>query len=115
MAEFALTIIGCGSAVPIHGRHPSAQVIQYDDLIFLIDCGECTQMRIKSMGIKPFKIKLILISHLHGDHVFGLPGLLSTFSHLHRTEELNVYGPVGIKGLMDEIRKYSELKITYPL
>lgn len=115
MSEFALTIIGCGSALPMHGRHPSSQVIQYDDLFCMIDCGESTQMRLRSAGIRPFKINMILISHLHGDHIFGLPGLLSTFSHLGRKEELNIFGPVGIKGLLDEIRKYTELKITYPL
>lgn len=115
MAEFALTIIGSGSALPMHGRHPSAQVLQYDDQIFLIDCGESTQMRLRDAGIRPFKIKLILISHLHGDHFFGLPGLLSTFSHLHRTDELTIFGPVGIKGLLEEIKKYTQLKITYPL
>ena len=115
MAEFALTIIGCGSALPMHGRHPSAQVIQYDDSYFLIDCGESTQMRLRDAGIRPFKISVILISHLHGDHFFGLPGLLSSFTHLHRKEELFVHGPVGIKALLDEIIRYTELKINYPL
>ncbi len=115
MAEFAVTIIGSGSALPMHGRHPSAQVVQYGDTYCLIDCGEGTQSRLRASGIKPFKINLILISHLHGDHVFGLPGLLSSFSHLQRKEELTIYGPIGIKGLLDEIRKYTELKINYPL
>ena len=115
MAEFALTIIGSGSALPMHGRHPSSQVIQYDDFFCMIDCGEGTQMRLRSAGIRPFKIEVILISHLHGDHVFGLPGLLSSFSHLQRKEELLVFGPPGIKGLLDEIIKYTETKITYPL
>ncbi len=115
MAEFALTIIGSGSALPMHGRHPSAQVIQYDQVFCLIDCGESTQMRLRDAGIKPFKIEIILISHLHGDHVFGLPGLLSSFTHLHRTEPLIVFGPVGIKGLLTEIIRYTELKINYPL
>lgn len=115
MAEFALTIIGSGSALPMHGRHPSSQVIQYDNFFCMIDCGEGTQMRLRAAGIRPFKIDVILISHLHGDHVFGLPGLLSSFSHLQRKEELLVFGPVGIKGLLDEIMKYTEMKITYPL
>lgn len=115
MAEFALTIIGSGSALPMHGRHPSAQVVQYDDFFCLIDCGESTQMRLRSAGIKPFRINIILISHLHGDHVFGLPGLLSSYSHLQRVDKLTVFGPVGIKGLLTEIIKYTELKINYPL
>lgn len=115
MAEFTMTIIGSGSALPMHGRHPSAQVIRYDDLCCLIDCGEGTQERLKDAGIRLFRINLILISHLHGDHVFGLPGLLSSFTHLKRTEKLTIYGPVGIKGLLGEIIKYTELKISYPL
>lgn len=115
MAEFAMTVIGSGSALPMHGRHPSAQFVQYDDLFFLIDCGEGTQMRLREASVKPFKISVILISHLHGDHVFGLPGLISSFSHLKRREPLTVFGPAGIKSLMDEIIRYSEMKISYPL
>lgn len=115
MAEFAVTVIGSGSALPANGRHPSAQVVQYNDFYCLIDCGEGTQTRLRDAGIKPFKISVILISHLHGDHVFGLPGLLSSFSHLQRKEELTVCGPVGIKGLLTEIIHYTQTKINYPL
>jgi ribonuclease Z len=70
---------------------------------------------LKEAGIKPFKINAILISHLHGDHVFGLPGLLSSFTHLKRTEELTIYGPVGLKGFLESIFRYTETKISYPL
>ncbi|MEO6131988.1 MAG: ribonuclease Z [Saprospiraceae bacterium] len=115
MAEFAVTVIGSGSALPINGRSPSAQIVQYDDLCCLIDCGEGTQTRLREAGIRIFKISVILISHLHGDHVFGLPGLLSTLSHLQRKEELRVYGPVGIKGLLNGIINHCALKLTYPL
>ena len=115
MAEFAVTVIGSGSALPMHGRHPSCQVVQYENYYCMIDCGEGTQSRLREAGIKPFKINLILISHLHGDHIFGLPGLLSSFSHLQRTEGLTIYGPIGIVGLLNEIKKYTELKINYPL
>ena len=115
MAEFAMTVIGSGSALPMHGRHPSAQVVQYDDMFFLIDCGEGTQMRLRGAAIKPFKIQLILISHLHGDHVFGLPGLISSFSHLKRTQPLTVFGPAGIRNLLQEIIRYCEMKINFPL
>ncbi len=115
MAEFVLTILGSGSALPMHGRHPSAQLIQYDDFYCLIDCGEGTQERMMMAGIKPFKISHILISHLHGDHVFGLPGLLSSFSHLKRVDELIVYGPFGIKGLLESIFRFTELNLSYPI
>jgi len=115
MAEFNLTILGCGSAVPMHGRHPSAQVIQYGDAFYLIDCGEGTQLLFRDAGIKPFKIQVILISHLHGDHIFGLPGLLSSYSHLGRSEPLTIYGPTGIKALLESILHFTELTIRYPL
>lgn len=115
MADFTLTILGSGSALPMHGRHPSAQLIQYEDFYCLIDCGEGTQERMILAGVKPFKIKYILISHLHGDHIFGLPGLLSSFTHLKRTEPLTVFGPIGIRGLLDAVFNYTELHLTYPL
>lgn len=115
MNEFSLTIIGSGAALPLHGRHPSAQVIQYDDFTCLIDCGEGTQERLKPAGIRVFRINMILITHLHGDHVFGLPGLLSSLSHLGRTEQLVIYGPLGLKGFLESIIGYSEMKLTYPL
>jgi ribonuclease Z len=115
MAEFAVTILGSGSAVPMHGRHPSAQVVQYEESFFLIDCGEGTQLLFREAGIKPFRIKVILISHLHGDHVFGLPGLLSSYSHLGRSEALTIFGPIGIQAFLESIIQYSELKIRFPM
>ena len=115
MVDFTVTIIGSGSAVPMHGRHPSAQVVQHGDSYFLIDCGEGTQLRFKEAGIKPFRIQIIFISHLHGDHVFGLPGLLSSYSHLGRSEPLTIYGPTGIKEFLETIFHFSEMKIRFPL
>lgn len=115
MADFALTVIGSGSALPMHGRHPSSQVIQYGDFYCMIDCGESTQMRLRSFGIRLFKIDVVLISHLHGDHVFGLPGLLSSYSHLQRKNELTIYGPVGIKELLNTIVRLSEMHLSYPV
>lgn len=115
MDEFNLTIIGCGSALPMHGRHPSAQVISYDDFHCLIDCGEGTQERLRPAKVKPFKISVILISHLHGDHVFGLPGLLSSMTHLGRTDKLTIFGPIGLKGFLDSIMEYTEMKVSYPI
>ncbi len=115
MDEFNLHVIGCGSALSMHGRHPSAQVIQYNNVYCLIDCGEGTQDRLREAGIKPFKIDIILISHLHGDHVFGLPGLLGSFGHLKRTEPLSIYGPAGIKGMLESIMTYSNMKVPFPL
>ncbi len=99
----------------MHGRHPSAQVVQYHDFCCLIDCGEGTQERLLPAGIKPFKISTILITHLHGDHVYGLPGLLSSFSHLKRSEPLVIFGPGGLRGMLESIFHYSELTLSYPI
>lgn len=115
MEEFTLTIIGSGSALPMHGRHPSSQILQYGESFFMIDCGEGTQERLRSAGIKPFKIRTILISHLHGDHLFGLPGLLGSFAHLKRSEPLTIYGPPGIRGFLDAVMEYTEMMIPFPL
>jgi ribonuclease Z len=115
MDEFTLTIIGSGSALPMHGRHPSAQVIQYDDLCCLIDCGEGTQERLRPAGVRPFQIGIILISHLHGDHIFGLPGLLSSYSHLGRIEPLSIFGPAGLKGFLESIITITEMRVSFPL
>jgi ribonuclease Z len=115
MNDFTLTIIGSGASLPLHGRHPSAQVIQHNNFCCLIDCGEGTQERLKPAGIRLFKINMILISHLHGDHVFGLPGLMSSLTHLGRTEKLSIYGPVGIHGFLQSIIGFTEMRISYPI
>lgn len=115
MEDFTMTIIGSGSALPMHGRHPSCQVLQYGKFLCLIDCGEGTQERLRTAGIKFFHIQTICISHLHGDHIFGLPGLLGTFSHLKRTEPLTIIGPPGIRGLLEAIMEYSVMPVLFPL
>lgn len=115
MNEFILHVIGSGSALSMHGRHPSAQVVQYGSFYILIDCGEGTQDRLKAAGVKAFKIENILISHLHGDHVFGLPGLLGSLSHLKRTKALTIYGPIGLKALLESIISLTSMKLSYPL
>ncbi len=97
---FNVTIIGSNSAVPAHGRHPSAQVINVHDSLYLVDCGEGTQMLFHLYGVKCRRINQIFISHLHGDHYFGLVGLLSTYHLLKRQKPLTVYGPPGLEGII---------------
>ena len=92
-----LTILGCHSATPRVNAHPTAQYLEIKNHNFLIDCGEGTQVQLRKYGVKFSKIKHIFISHLHGDHFFGLVGLISTFRLLNRESELHVYGPKGIK------------------
>lgn len=92
-----LTILGCHSATPRTSAHPTAQALEMKGHLFLIDCGEGTQVQLRSYKVKFSRIKHIFISHLHGDHFFGLIGLISTFRLLGREADLHVYGPKGIK------------------
>lgn len=110
-----LTILGCHSATPRVNAHPTAQYLEIKNHHFLIDCGEGTQVQLRKYGVKFSKIKHIFISHLHGDHLFGLVGLVSTFRLLNRTSELHVYGPKGIKEIITLQLKLSDSWTHYPL
>ncbi|MFT5078368.1 MAG: ribonuclease Z, partial [Patiriisocius sp.] len=92
-----LTILGCHSATPRWDAHPTSQLLEVSGHLFLIDCGEGTQVQLRRYKIKFARIKHIFISHLHGDHFFGLVGLVSTFRLLGREADLHIYGPKGIK------------------
>lgn len=95
-----LTILGCYAATPRTFTNPTAQILEIKNRLFLIDCGEGTQVQLRKNKIKFSKINHIFISHLHGDHFFGLIGLISTFMLLNRTTDLHVYGPKGIKEII---------------
>lgn len=99
--SFSVTVLGSNSAIPAHGRHPSAQVLSIHDKLYLIDCGEGTQMRFNELGIRWMKINQIFITHLHGDHYFGLIGVLSTYHLLKRSRPLHIYGPAGLRELIE--------------
>jgi ribonuclease Z len=96
-----LTILGCYAATPRTFTNPTSQVLEIRNRLFLIDCGEGTQVQLRKNKIRFSKINHIFISHLHGDHFFGLVGLVSTFSLLNRTTDLHIYGPKGIKEIID--------------
>lgn len=110
-----LTILGCYAATPRTFTNPTSQVLQINNHLFLIDCGEGTQVELRRNKIKFSKIKHIFISHLHGDHCFGLVGLISTFRLLNRETELHVYGPKGIKEIITIQLKLSKSWTNYPL
>jgi len=95
-----LTILGCYAATPRTLTNPTSQVLEIKNRLFLIDCGEGTQVQLRKNKIKFSKINQIFISHLHGDHFFGLIGLISTFSLLNRNNDLHIYGPKGIKEII---------------
>jgi ribonuclease Z len=92
-----LTILGCHSATPRKDAHPTSQILEIQDRMFLIDCGEGTQVQLRKYKVPFPKIRHIFISHLHGDHFYGLIGLISTFGLLNREHDLHIYGPKGIK------------------
>nr|WP_288835652.1 ribonuclease Z [uncultured Flavobacterium sp.] len=95
-----LTILGCYAATPRTITNPTAQILEIKNRLFLIDCGEGTQVQLRKNKIKFSKINQIFISHLHGDHFYGLIGLISTFSLLNRNNDLHIYGPKGIKEII---------------
>lgn len=95
-----LTILGCYAATPRTFTNPTSQLIEIRNRLFLIDCGEGTQVQLRKNKIKFSKINHIFISHLHGDHFYGLIGLISTFSLLNRNNDLAIYGPKGIKEII---------------
>ncbi len=95
-----LTILGCYAATPRTITNPTAQVLEIRNRMFLIDCGEGTQVQLRKNKLKFSKINHIFISHLHGDHFYGLVGLISTFMLLNRQTDLHVYGPKGIKEII---------------
>ena len=102
-----LTILGCYSASPRNNFHTTSQILEIGGDLILIDCGEGTQMQLRKMKIKFSRIKNIFISHLHGDHFFGLIGLISTFRLYGRSSDLNLFGPKGLKQIIDLQLKFS--------
>ena len=104
--DFTLTVLGTASAKPFIGRQQSAQVLSVHGRSFLIDCGEGVQSRLQDARVSPMKIDSVFISHIHGDHVFGLPGLLSTMGMLSRTQPLNIYAPSNFGPLLKFFLSY---------
>lgn len=110
-----LTILGCHSATPRINSNPTSQVLEINNHIFLIDCGEGTQIQLRKQKIKFSRIKHIFISHLHGDHYFGLVGLISTFRLLTREADLHIYAPKGLKEVITLQMKLSDSWTNYQL
>lgn len=115
MLSFELTVLGCSSATPTSSRHPTAQVLNVHERFFLIDCGEAAQIQLRRFKIKIQRIDHIFISHLHGDHYLGLPGLLGTMHLLGRDKELHLYSPPGLKEIIDTNHEHSKTFLKYDL
>ena len=115
MKPFAVTILGSSAAIPTAQRNLSAQVITHGGQLLLIDCGEGTQMMLKKLRIKTNKIGHVFISHLHGDHFYGLIGLISTWHLLGRKKPLNVYGPPALQEIIELQLSASMTRLSYSL
>lgn len=115
MSDFTVTVLGNGSAVPTSRHNPSGQLVFYSGQHFLIDCGEGTQMQMIKFRVKRKNLDHIFISHLHGDHYYGLIGLLNTFHLMRRKEPLNIYAPADLKEIIDLQLKVANTKLFYPL
>ncbi len=113
--SFCLQILGSGSAVPSQGRNHTSHALTVNNNIFLIDCGEGTQLQLKRFGIKKERIRSIFISHLHGDHYLGLMGLLSTMHLFGRTKPLTLVSPPGLREILMLQLKYSLTVINYDI
>ena len=110
-----LNVLGCYAATPRTFTNPTSQVLEIKNHLFLIDCGEGTQVQLRKYKVKFSRINHIFISHLHGDHFFGLPGLISTFRLLGRDKELHIYGPKGIQQAITLLLKLGDSWTNYPL
>ncbi|MDH7464336.1 ribonuclease Z [Chitinophagaceae bacterium 26-R-25] len=110
-----LTILGNNSALPAFDRHPTAQVLTLEDQLFLIDCGEGTQMQLAKYKIRRSRINHIFISHLHGDHYFGLIGLITSMGLLGRTQDLHLFGPEPLQAILDLQLKVADTALPYQL
>ncbi|MDO8366250.1 MAG: ribonuclease Z [Saprospiraceae bacterium] len=110
-----LTILGNSSGGPFHGRHYTAQVLQVENHTFLIDCGEGTQMQIFRHRVRVDTCKQVFISHLHGDHVFGLIGLITNWSHKKRSETLHIFSPPGLQELIETTIRVCGIRLSYEI
>ena len=113
--NFTLTILGSASALPFSDRNPSAQALSVHGRLFLIDCGEGTQQRIRQEHLSFVKIEAIFISHIHGDHCFGLFGILSTMSLYHRIAPLHVFGPQNLGPIIKFYLSYFGQDLGYEI
>lgn len=110
-----LTILGNSAGGPYHGRHYTSQVLQVENQLFLIDCGEGTQMQLFHYRVKSDRFNHIFISHLHGDHVYGLMGLLTGWCLKKRTARLHLFSPPGLQELVETTARLCRVTFTYPI
>jgi ribonuclease Z len=112
---FGVTILGNNSAVPAHDRHPTSQIVTIGNELMMIDCGEGAQIQMMKYKIRRSKISTIFISHLHGDHYFGLIGIITSFGLLGRTQDLQIFSPGKLKAIIDLQLQAADIVLPYKL
>ena len=115
IGRMTLTILGCNSAKPCHGRFQTSQILQLGNETLLLDCGEGAQIRMMDYKVKKSRISTVLISHMHGDHLYGLPGFIGSLSIDNRNVPLTIYGPVGIKTYLSAVFTASQAHLSIDL
>lgn len=113
--KFSVTVLGSGAAIPVSERNPSAHLVEVRNRLLLLDCAEGTQLKLRKFIARPLRISHIFISHLHGDHYFGLIGLLTTFHLLGRKNELHLHGIEPLMEIIDLQLLHSRTSLIYPL
>lgn len=113
--RFEVTILGSSSATPVFNRNPTSQLLNCNEKFYLIDCGEGTQQQLIRFGLKFSKIDMVFISHLHGDHYFGLIGLLSTMHLNGRIKPFHIFAPAALKEILDVQFKHSDTTLKYEI
>ena len=115
MTRFHITILGSGSAMPTTMHNPPSQLVDLNEKLFLVDCGEGTQLQMRKYKARIGRLHSIFISHLHGDHIFGLPGLLTTLSMMGRTGDINLFAHKDIEQLLKPLFSYMGNNLSYKL
>lgn len=115
MEKFEINILGCGSALPTTKHFPTSQVVNLRDKLYMIDCGEGAQLQLRRARLRFTRLNHIFISHLHGDHCFGLPGLISTFGLLGRTAPLHLHAPRELKHFLDTVMELFGQNLGYEI
>jgi len=113
--HFEVTILGSNGAIPAHNRYPTSQFLNYNGQGFLLDCGEGTQLQMSKYNVKRGRLDHIFITHIHGDHFFGLMGILTSFNLNYRENPLHIYGYVGIEEIVRTYFKHAQTMLRYEL
>ena len=115
MESFKVNILGCGSAKPTLRHYPTSQVVDFRGNLFMIDCGEGTQISLRSLNLKWKKVSAVFVSHTHADHITGIPGLLMLSAQVDRDEPLIIVGPPKIKEYIETSRRVLDMYINYEI